>query len=207
MQSRNRFSHLLVSRCCVLHASNIWHFISSLLLLLVLYMLGFWLMLVISTIKLFSLHASYVLLRWPYLWSLFFKGISGYRNPVGFPVGASPSKIQVDAWVGAKKTAEEGLEWKEIAAGRYQVGISKEHYYFICHYFFMFTEWKKHNFCICLCRERKNELKCGCVGMEWRVRKMDGDREVHRPSRQIFSPQVLLWTWFWPLCDFYRSVL
>ncbi len=32
-------------------------------------------------------------LDWPCLWSLFFKGISYYKNPTGFLVVASPSKI------------------------------------------------------------------------------------------------------------------
>lgn len=38
----------------------------------------------------------------------------------------------------------------------------------------------------------KSEWKCGCVGMEWRIRRMNGGREVHKPPGQIFSPQILL---------------
>jgi len=45
-----------------------------------------------------------------------------------------------------------------------------------------------------LCREERSEWKCSGAGMEWRVRRMNGGREVHRSSGHVFSPLILFWT-------------
>jgi len=54
----------------------------------------------VLTFKQSSLHVSYALLCWPCLWSMLLRGISCYKNPIGFLVAASPSEIQANIWVG-----------------------------------------------------------------------------------------------------------
>lgn len=50
----------------------------------------------VLTFKQSSLHVSYALLCWPCLWSMLLRGINCYKNPVGFPVAASPFEIQAN---------------------------------------------------------------------------------------------------------------
>ena len=56
--------------------------------------------------------SSYVLLHWPCLCSMLFKGISCYRNPVGFPVAASPLEIKDNTWEGLKLLKKASTEKK-----------------------------------------------------------------------------------------------
>lgn len=48
---------------------------------------------------------------------MFFKGISYYRNPVGFPVDASPSEIQANIGVGLKLLKKVSTERKSQLEG------------------------------------------------------------------------------------------
>jgi len=41
---------------------------------------------------------------------------------------------------------------------------------------------KETKFLCFLCREERSEWKCSGAGMEWRVTRMNGGREVHRSS-------------------------
>ena len=56
--------------------------------------------------------------------------------------------------------------------------------------FIIFFLTKETKFMCFLCREERSKWKCSGVGMEQRIRRMNGGREVHRSSGQIFSPLI-----------------
>jgi len=48
---------------------------------------------------------------------------------------------------------------------------------------FVLSKWKKTEFLDVVCVGKgKTKWKCRCAEMTWRVRWMDGGREVHKPS-------------------------